>query len=144
MAYMSQEMKKELAPAIKAVLKKYNMKGFIGVENNSSLVVNIKQGTLDLVENWLANHKYETQYNTQEMIDGWVEETRKQAHIQVNPYCIDWCYSGECESFLSELIEAMMIGNHNNSDAMTDYFDVGWYININIGKWNKPYQVVTA
>jgi hypothetical protein len=23
---------------------------------------------------------------------------------------------------------------------MTDYFDVGWYIDINVGKWNKPYQ----
>jgi hypothetical protein len=23
---------------------------------------------------------------------------------------------------------------------MTDYFDVGWYIDIKIGKWDKPYN----
>jgi len=24
---------------------------------------------------------------------------------------------------------------------MTDYFNVGWYIDVNIGKWNKPYVI---
>ena len=49
MAYVSQEMKKDLAPQIKAVLKKYGLKGSIGVRHHSSLVVNIKSGILDLV-----------------------------------------------------------------------------------------------
>ena len=48
MAYISQEDKKELAPAIKAVLKKYNMKGSIGIRNYSTLVVNLKEGSLNL------------------------------------------------------------------------------------------------
>jgi hypothetical protein len=34
------------------------------------------------------------------------------------------------------------VSNHDNSDIMTDYFDVGWYLNINVGGWNKPYTVV--
>ena len=34
MAYVSQEKKKQLAPAIKAVLKKYGMKGSIAVRHN--------------------------------------------------------------------------------------------------------------
>jgi len=45
MSYMSQEKKKQLAPAIKAVLKKYGVKGSIGVRHHSSLVVNIKEGS---------------------------------------------------------------------------------------------------
>ena len=49
MAYISQEDKKELAPAIKAVLKKYNMKGSISIRNYSTLVVNLKEGSLNLV-----------------------------------------------------------------------------------------------
>jgi len=32
-------------------------------------------------------------------------------------------------------------GNHDNSDIMTDYFDVGWYISVRLGKWDKPYVV---
>ena len=46
MAYVSQEMKKQLAPAIKAVLKKHNMKGSIAVRHHSTLVVNIKEGAI--------------------------------------------------------------------------------------------------
>ena len=26
-------------------------------------------------------------------------------------------------------------------NMMTDYFDVGWYISVNLGKWDKPYVV---
>ena len=42
MAYISQDTKKELAPAIKAVLKKYNMKGTIGIDHHTSLRVRVK------------------------------------------------------------------------------------------------------
>jgi len=49
MAYMSQENKKSLMPAIKAVLKKYKMKASVGVRHHSSLVCNIVSGEMDLV-----------------------------------------------------------------------------------------------
>ena len=32
--------------------------------------------------------------------------------------------------------------NWDNSDSMTDYFDVNYYLDINIGKWNKRYQAI--
>ena len=115
MAYMSQENKKTLAPAIKAVLKEYGMKGSIGVDNHSTLVVNLKEGHIDF----------------------------GSTNDSVNIYWIDKHYTGIAQQFLNELKDAMMVGNYNNSDIMTDYFDVGWYIDINIGKWNKEY-VLTA
>jgi hypothetical protein len=31
--------------------------------------------------------------------------------------------------------------NWDNSDSQTDYFDVNYYLDINIGKWNKDFQV---
>ena len=49
MAYMCQTKKKAMAPQIKAVLKKYGMKGSIAVNNHSTLVVNLKEGALDLI-----------------------------------------------------------------------------------------------
>lgn len=115
MAYMSQEKKKSLAPAIKAVLKEYGMKGSIGVDNHSTLVVNLSQGSIEF----------------------------GSTHDNVNHYWIASHYSGVAEKFLTKLKDVMMNGNHDNSDIMTDYFDVGWYIDINIGKWNKPYQVTS-
>lgn len=30
---------------------------------------------------------------------------------------------------------------YDNSDAMTDYFDTAFYMDVNVGDWNKPYQV---
>ena len=49
MAYVSQAMKKELAPGIKAVLKKYRMKASISVNNHSTICVNIKSGPIDFI-----------------------------------------------------------------------------------------------
>ena len=31
---------------------------------------------------------------------------------------------------------------YDKSDAMTDYFDTAYYMNIHVGKWDKPYEVV--
>ena len=137
MAYMNQERKKQLAPAIKAVLKKYNMKGTIGVRNHSSLIVNIKSGALDLLG---AAQKHNDQY----------AEMRGQEpyqvgdHLQVNTYhCQDWAEKvGETKiaKFYKELIAAMK-GDlyYDNSDAMIDYFDTAYYMDINVGNWNTPY-----
>jgi len=114
MAYMTQEHKKELAPKIKAVCKKYDVKATLGVRHYSTLVLNIKSSSIDFD---LGDNSYES----------------------VNVYHIDGHYKGKAKDFLNEVHSVMMMGNHNNSDIMTDYFDVGWYTDINIGNWNKPY-----
>ena len=36
------------------------------------------------------------------------------------------------------------VGYYNNDDAMIDYFDRAFYININIGNWEKPYVYTGA
>lgn len=35
-------------------------------------------------------------------------------------------------------------GNHDNSDPMTDYFDVGWYLDLSIGDYGRPYEAIDA
>jgi len=50
MAYIGQKEKKELAPAIKAVLKKFGVKGTIGIDNHRGLKVNLKEGVIDFGE----------------------------------------------------------------------------------------------
>lgn len=118
MAYMSQAKKAELAPAIKAICKKYGIKASLAVRHHSGLVLNIKEGPIDFIGN------------------------SDNGHEQVNPYHYEKHYDSVALAFLEEVIPAMMIGNHNNSDIMSDYFDVGWYIYVNIGQWDKPYKVV--
>ena len=31
---------------------------------------------------------------------------------------------------------------YNNTNAMIDYFDIAYYVYINIGKWDNPYVVL--
>lgn len=136
MAYMNQEMKKELAPSIKKVLSKYGVKGTIGVRNHMVLVVNIKSGKLDICGNWFDTA---TKYGT---TNNYGDEIKKPDYIQVNHFYIDEHYSGQVKDFLLELLSAMKGDNwYDRTDTMTDYFDTAYYLDINIGDWNKPYTV---
>lgn len=128
MAYMNQERKAQIAPKVKEILKKYDMKGSLSVDNHSTLVLNIKSGPIDF---WA-----DMQYNA---FSGNLSNLWDGGYIYVNTYWVDMHYSGVSYEFLREVIDAMNVGNHDNSDIMSDYFDVGWYVNVNVGKWNKPY-----
>ena len=124
MAYISQEDKKELAPAIKKVLKDFGMKGSISIRHHMSLVVTVTEGILDFTDYFRKGD------------DG---------HIQVNTYHIDNYYTGTAKKFLKELHKAMKGTKwFDKSDIMTDYFHTAYYIDINIGKWSKPYVKVSA
>lgn len=111
MAYIGQEKKKELAPRIKHVLKKHGMKGTLSIDNYSSLRLTLQSGSID--------------FGTDSINEYWYKD-----HFADNPKAL---------SFLSEVIPAMNVGNFDNSDPMTDYFHVGWYVDVNLGRWDKPY-----
>ena len=49
MAYIGQKEKKELAPAIKAVLKKFGMKGTIGIDNHRGLKVTLRAASAGVI-----------------------------------------------------------------------------------------------
>ena len=118
MAYVSQADKKRLAPAIKAVLKKYDMKGSIAVRNHRTLVVKLRSGRIDFAPYMRDNDQY----------------------IDVNVYWIDTHYNGVARDFLNELLDAMKGSEYfNDDDAMTDYFSRSHYTDIEVGAWNKPY-----
>jgi hypothetical protein len=116
MAYVSQEKKAQLTPAIRAVLNKYNIKASISVRHHSSLVVTIKSGNIDFGD----------------------------SH-QVNEYWIHEHYTGTARDFLTELLAAMKGPDYFcEDDSMTDYFHRSHYTDINIGKWDRPYVFMGA
>jgi hypothetical protein len=135
MAYMNQERKQERAPAIKAILKKYNVKGSLAVRNHMTLVLNIKSGAIDFI----ANSNRVCGADFYQVSRGFTPNAA--GHDQINPYHFQNHYDGEALSFLKEVFEVMNGGNHNRSDIQSDYFDVGWYVDVNIGSWNKPYTI---
>jgi hypothetical protein len=139
MAYFNQERKSQKAPAIKAILKKYGVKGSLAVRNHSTFVLNIKSGSIDFIENYIKTDADKNYGN--KMDQNQIDYIRKNKALDVNPYWYQEHYTGKALSFLKEVFKAMNAGNHDNSDIQTDYFDVGWYVDVNIGQWNKPYAL---
>jgi hypothetical protein len=117
-------LKAKIAPKVKAILKKYKVKGSLSVRNHSSLVLTVKEGALDMYKDY-----------------GKTEDAEKFG-IQVNPYHFKDHFEGRTRAFLAEVIPALNDGNWDKSDSQSDYFNVGWYVSVNIGKWNKPYAKV--
>lgn len=125
MAYVSQEMKAKLAPTIKAICKKYNVKASLAVRNHSTLVLTVKQGDIDFIGDF-GN-----------------PEAAAKFGIQVNPYWYQDHFTGRSKEFLAEVIPAMYGPDYfDHSDIQTDYFHCSHYIDVNIGKWNQPYALV--
>ena len=136
MAYINQEDKAKLAPAIKAVLKKYGMKGTISIKNHSTLCVTIKSGKLDIVGNYneIASQKpRESRYG----------EFKPATALDVNQYWFQEHFTGDNLKFIDELYKAMK-GDmwFDKSDSMTDYFHTAYYMDVRIGTWDTPYEVI--
>lgn len=139
MAYINQEMKRQLAPGINNVLKKYGCKGSISTPNRTMLCVTISQGPIDFIGKANKQGKEHSEWTgrTFHPIEGSYQE---------NPYRYAESYDGpldQADEFLNELRDAMR-GTlyYNNDDIMTDYFDSAYFMSINIGKWDKPYQLI--
>ena len=136
MAHVSQETKAKLAPTIKAILKKYKLKGSLSVRNHSSLVLNIKSGSIDFINNFDSVRDRRPEYNGEKLI--------RTHSIQVNPYWYHEHFTGEALAFLTEMVPAMKGPDFfDHSDMQTDYFHCSHYFDINVGQWNKPYELVS-
>lgn len=134
MAYVSQEMKSKLAPAIKAICRRYGVKASISVGNHSTLVLTVQSSGIDFIGNFNSVHGQQAERRNLQFYPA-------KDHIDVNTY---WChehFSGVARDFLVEVKEAMRGPDYfDESDAQTDYFHCSHYISIHIGRWNKPYR----
>ena len=136
MAYMNQERKAKIAQVLKPILAKYKVKGSLSVRNHSSIVLTLKSGAIDFVGNSnrvCGNDFYQVQRGFKPNTSG---------SDQVNPYWFQDHYDGDAKAFLTEAFNALKSADwYDESDAMTDYFNTAYYVDVNIGKWDTPYIV---
>jgi len=114
MAYVNNETKAAIHAALKPVFKKYGIKATVGRNSyKSTLVVNVSAGDID----------FGTEYQ------------------QVNVYWVDDHYTGKAKDFLNEVLDTIKKSGewYDESNAQIDYFNTAFYIDINIGRWDKPY-----
>lgn len=141
MAYMNQERKSRIATSLKPILAKYGVKGSLSVRNHSTIVLTLKSGKIDFVENFIQTDSDKSY--AKHMSPDQIVHLRKNQFLDVNPYWFHEHFSGRAKAFLTEAFNALKSADwYDESDAMTDYFNTAYYVDINVGKWNRPYAVV--
>ena len=137
MAYMNQSKKAIIAKNLKPILAKYGMKGSLSVRNHSTIVLTLQSGKVDFIGD--LNSERLT-WNGQPTIDK--DTLRKKYNLDINTYWYQEHYNGDSYFFIQEALNALRSADwYDKTDAQIDYVDTAYYIDVNVGKWNKPYTV---
>jgi light-regulated signal transduction histidine kinase (bacteriophytochrome) len=137
MAYVTQEVITKARIALKALNKEYGVKATLSGKNDSTLYLTIAEGSIDFIGNYCENVKAKRiQHDTQQVID-WVT---KEQNVSVNQYYLDSSFSGVALEYLEKAKAIMYVDHWDKSDIQSDYFHCAYYVNINVGRWNKPYK----
>lgn len=129
MAYITQAQKKVIAAKMKEFMPK-DWKYSLSIDNHSSITCRVKSAPIDF---------------TKELNDEYFNKNQngiREGYYSANPHP-SWLVlhfkEGEVLNTILKIIEALNTDNYDNSDSMTDYFDVGHYIHLEFGRWNKPF-----
>ena len=127
MAHMNQNKKAVIAAELKKIVPA-GWKYSLSVSNHMTIVMTIKQAPVDLIRALGANQYFNP-------------ETEKSASVNVYHYDRQ-IVNEEVRAVISKIIEALNISNWNRSDWMSDYHDVGHYVELNFGRWDKPFVCI--
>lgn len=138
MAWMNQEKKAKIKTEVDKVLKGTGIKYSLAVRNRSTVVLNISKGPVDFISNFYETTLPKASHNTH-------TETPAQRRntLDVNPYWYKEHFTGKVLEIVEGCMKALNLDNFDKSDIQSDYFNVGHYVDMNIGKWDKPYELVT-
>ncbi len=119
MAYLSKTQVKETREALKVAFPDFKFLVRRGNGGGGSINVSIMSGPVDFGELDMPK--------------------------QVNPYHVGTFFEDHQVKFLEAVIKVIKYGTsrqwYDRSDAMTDYFDTAFYLDVEIGRWGKgPYQ----
>lgn len=72
-----------------------------------------------------------------------VDDTK---YYQINQYYIETSdkLTDLGKRIAQKMYEISSADNWDNSDPMTDYYNVNYYLHLSVGAWDKPYQVIEA
>jgi hypothetical protein len=139
MAYVTEQIITKARLALKALNKEYGIKATLSGKGDSTLYLTITEGKIDFISNFCENVTVERrQHDTQQVID-WVT---KEQNISVNQYYLDSSFDGIALEYLEKAKSIMLVDHWDRSDIQSDYFNCAYYLNISIGRWNKPYNFV--
>lgn len=136
MTYISKEQQKEKLVKLKPLFKKYGLRATLARSNASKITLNIWKGSIDFMgqyNNYRINNKDRYCDNSN------VENFLNYKTFTITDNCTFKEFSGEALEFLIEANKILQQDNYDRSDMMTDYFDIGFFVNISIGNYEKDY-----
>lgn len=124
MAYMYQELKAKIAVEVKAVAPA-GWKYSLSVRNLQEIVMTVKAAPDDLI-------------TALEPVCGRVNCC---GVLTVNQYIVDRIADEGLRATMKAVFGALNKFNYNRSDSQSDYFDVGYYVDLRIGSEKTPFTV---
>lgn len=137
MAYVTEEIINKARIALKALNKQYGVKATLSGKGSSSLGLTIAEGSIDFIGNYCNVVQRERSLRDVASV---VKQTQEFGSINVNQYYLDTAFDGVALEYLQKAKEIIYADHWDKSDVMTDYFHCAYYVNMRIGRWNKPYK----
>lgn len=138
MAHMPQEKKSQIAAALKLAIPK-TWKYSLAVRHSSTLVLTITAAPVDLMGDLKAQSAKRARFH------GDADYIANAHYLQLNTHSRDEAFANpETRATFERILAALNDGNFDKSDVMTDYFHVGWYVDVNIGRFGRPFVCTDA
>jgi len=129
MAFVDQAKKSRIAAELKKVMPQ-GWKYSLAVHHHSTIVCTISAAPFELIKACKGSEYFNPETAT---------------HCTINPYRNVSQVEDECVADVLRLVlDALNTDNYDRSDSQTDYFDCGHYVDLQIGRWNKPFVCTTA
>lgn len=130
MPFITQEHKKRIAEILKSVVP-HDWKYGLRIHDHRTIIMTIKSAPIDLIE--------EAGRHCVRDGDGeyWTD------FYAYRPEIVRRLFKDEkLGEIFGKIVEALNLDNHDNSDAQSDYFDVGHCVDLRLGYWGSPFLVV--
>ena len=121
MAYIGKEQAAKIRKELKELFPQFKFS--VRIADHRSLNVAIMAGPIDFRA--VAPHAFRDE----------------SYYCQINRYHIENTWEGAVGQILRAITDVCNRDNYDNSDIQTDYFDVGYYFHLKIGKWDRDYEV---
>lgn len=131
MAYFNQEMKKLVTNRLKENFPGWKFS--VKVSNHNQLMVAVKSAPLDLWSNYVETVGEDNLFGD-------------NGSTSLNHYYLNRAFSGECLEKMEALVKDMNLegddkhANYSSSTPYDDYPDVGYFISLRLGLWDKPFE----
>ena len=142
MAYMSKEEVKQVRENLKKTFGK-RFKFSVTRYDYSGVNVKIMEGDIEDWSKYLRLKNEDLMGENEKQAQRYYTDEVKKGYFDINHYWISETWKGEAEEIFLKIWECCQVGgghyNRNADDPAADYADFTYFVNMGVGKWNKPY-----